>query len=112
MAAHLGSLVAAYLALGLLGPLVVLLVRGNDSAYVRRQAVESLNFQLSVLIYAIAGTVLAIVLTVASLGLALVVLVPLAIVLAVVYLVLVLVATVKAAQGEDYRYPLTLRLVS
>ena len=112
MAAHLGSLVAAYLALGLLGPLVVLSGQGQRLGVRPPAGGGVAQLPVSVLIYAIAGTVLAIVLTVASLGLALVVLVPLAIVLAVVYLVLVLVATVKAAQGEDYRYPLTLRLVS
>ena len=47
MLAHLLSFVAAYIALGFVAPLVVLLVFGPRSAYVRAQAVESLNFNLS-----------------------------------------------------------------
>ena len=50
-AAHVGSLVAAWFALGVLGPLVVLILKGNESAFVRRHAVESLNFQISLLVY-------------------------------------------------------------
>ena len=48
--------------LAFLGPLIVMLIKGNESPYVRRQAVESLNFQLSILIYAIVSVVLIIVL--------------------------------------------------
>ena len=55
-AAHWSALVAACVALAFLGPLVVLLAKGNESPWVRRNAVESLNFQLSMLIYGFAGT--------------------------------------------------------
>ena len=61
MLAHLLSFVAAYIALGFLAPLVVLLVFGPRSAYVRAQAVESLNFNLSWLLYAVVGGILLIV---------------------------------------------------
>ena len=108
MAAHLGAFVAAYVALGLLAPLLVLLVKGDSSAYVRRHAVESLNFQITVLIWVVIGVAVSIV----TLGVALVVVVPLAILVAIVYLVVVILAGVKASQGQDYRYPLTWRFVS
>jgi hypothetical protein len=111
VAAHLGSLVAVYVALGLLGPLLVLLLKGRESAFVRSHAVESLNFQISVLIYASVATVVAFVAALLTFGLALFPIVPLVLVLAVVYLVLVIVASVRASSGEYYRYPLTLRLV-
>lgn len=104
LSAHIGSLVAAWFALGLLAPLAVLLLRGGSSAFVRRHAVESLNFQISLLIYIIAGVVLVVV----TLGLGLLVVVP----LAVAALVVVILATMRASRGQDYRYPLTLRLVS
>ena len=52
-AAHWSAFVGAFVALAFVGPLLVLLLKGNESPYVRRQAVESLNFQLSMLIYAI-----------------------------------------------------------
>ena len=60
-AAHWSALVAAFLALAFLGPLLVLLAKGNDSPWVRRNAVESLNFQLSMLIYGFVGSLVAVV---------------------------------------------------
>lgn len=102
MAAHVGSLVTAWFALGLFAPLIVLLLKGGSSPYVRRHAVESLNFQLNALVYIVVFALLMFVL----IGL---VLLPL---YGIFYLIVVVVATVRASNGADYRYPLTLRLVS
>lgn len=112
LAAHIGSLLAAYVALGFLAPLVVMLVKGDSSPFVRRHAVESLNFQISLLIYSVVGFVLAFVLVIGTLGIGALVVVPLAFVLAAVVIVLIVVATMRASSGQDYRYPLTLRFVS
>ena len=101
-AAHWSALVASLLGLAFLGPLIVMLTKGNESAFVRRQAVESLNFQLSMLIYAIASAILIIVLV----GFLLL------LVVAVLWLVFTIMGAIKASNGEDYRYPLTLRMVS
>jgi uncharacterized Tic20 family protein len=101
MLAHLLSFVAAYLFLGFVAPLIVLLVFGQRSSYVRAHAVESLNFNLSWLLYAIVGVILFIfgigILILAALGLA--------------YLVLVIIASVRANNGELFRYPLTIRFI-
>lgn len=98
---HAGCFVGAAVAMAFLVPLIIMLVKGNDSPFVRRHAVESLNFQISVLIYAAVSALLALVLVgfllLAALG--------------VLYLIVVILATVKAANGEEYRYPLTIRLV-
>ena len=107
LASHVGAIVAAWFAMGFIAPLVILLVKGNDSAFVRRHAVESLNFQISLLIYIVIGFIV----TLVTLGLGAIVVVPLAIVGAVFALVVIVLATVRAANGEDYRYPLCLRLV-
>ena len=111
LVAHIGTLVSAYFALGLLVPLVIMLIK-QDSPFIRRHAVESLNFQISLLIYGIVAAVVGFLLVVLTLGIGVIVLVPVAIVLAVLVLVLIIIATVKAGNGEDYRYPLTLRFVS
>ena len=112
LVAQIGTLVAAYVALGFLAPLIVLLVKGDDSPFVRRHAVESLNFQISLLIYSLVGGVLGFLFAVLTVGLGLIVLVPLVIVLAIVVLALIIIATVRASNGEDYRYPLTIRFIS
>lgn len=101
MLAHLLSFVAAYLFLGFVAPLIVLLVFGSRSAFVRANAVESLNFNLSWLLYGIIAVILAFLL-IGFLILA---------VLGIAYLVLVIVASVKANNGEVYRYPATIRFV-
>ena len=101
MLAHLLSFVAAYLFLGFVAPLIVLLVFGPRSAFVRANAVESLNFNLSWLLYGIIAVILAIVL----IGFVIL------IVLGIAYLVLVIVASVRANNGEVYRYPATIRFV-
>jgi uncharacterized Tic20 family protein len=101
MLAHLLSFVAAYIALGFLAPLIVLLVFGQRSAYVRAQAVESLNFNLTWLLYAVVGVVL----------LFLVVGIFILIALGIAYVVLVIIASVRANNGELFRYPLTIRFV-
>ena len=62
MLAHLLSFVAAYLFLGFVAPLIVLLVFGPRSAFVRANAVESLNFNLTWLLYGIIAVILAFVL--------------------------------------------------
>jgi uncharacterized Tic20 family protein len=106
-AAHIGSLVAAWFALGVLGPIVVLLLKGDESAFVRRHAVESLNFQISLLIYIAVATVA----VVFTLGLAVVVAIPLAAIGAVLALIAIIMGTLAAHRGQDYRYPLCVRLV-
>lgn len=110
-AAHWSALVAAFIALAFLGPLLVLLVR-SDSPWVRRQAVESLNFQLSIIIYGIVGGVLALVVVFLTVGIALLLVVPLALAAAAFWLVFTIIGAVRASNGEDYRYPLTIRMVS
>ncbi len=101
-AAHWSALIAALFGLSFLGPLLVLLIKGNDSPWIRRQSVESLNFQLSILIYGIVSAVLLLVLV----GFILLPLVGL------FWLIFTIIGSVKAGNGEDYRYPLTIRMVS
>lgn len=100
--AHWSALVALLIGLPFLGPLLVLLIYGNKSAWVRRQAVESLNFQLSMIIYAIVSAILIIVLIGFFLLLA----------VGAISIIMPIVAAVKVNNGEDFRYPITIRMVS
>jgi len=100
--AHWSALVASVIALAFLGPLIVMLTKGNQSAYVRRQSVESLNFQLSILIYGIVSFILLFVLV----GF---ILLP---IVGVAWLVFTIIGAIRASHGEEYRYPLTIRMVS
>jgi len=111
-AAHWTALVAALVALAFVGPLIVFLAKGNESPYVRAQASESLNFQLSMLIYGGVGAIVAVVLTFVTLGLGLILVIPLALAFGAWWLVFTIIGSVKSANGELYRYPLTIRMVS
>ncbi len=82
-------------------PLVVYLAMRRESDYVAENAREALNFHISLLIYVICCIPLVFIL----IG------VPLMILIGLGSLVFAIIATVKAADGLCYRYPLTLRLV-
>ncbi|MFI6510209.1 DUF4870 domain-containing protein [Streptosporangium sp. NPDC050855] len=95
--AHLLGLLTSFI-----GPLVLYLAKRDGSPYVRDQAAEALNFQLTVLIAYVVCCVLAFVLV----GFVLMLL------LWIGSLIMAIVATVAASRGERYRYPMTIRFVS
>ena len=101
MLAHISSILAAIVGLSFLGPLAVLLIQGNKSQFVRRQAIEALNFQITTYIAAIVSGLLILLV----IGIVLLPLVLLA------WLILTIVAGVAANNGQDYRYPLNIRLI-
>jgi uncharacterized Tic20 family protein len=101
MIAHMGALAAAWVALGLLAPLLVLVTKGKESAFVRRHAVESLNFQINALIWiAISAILFVIVIGIFMLA-----------IFGVYYLIVVIMGSVAASRGHRFRYPLIFRFV-
>lgn len=108
MAAHLSALLGAWVALAFVGPLVVWLLKREEHPFVEEHAREALNFNLNLLLWLVVGFVVVIV----TLGLGILVVVPIAVAIAVTWLVLTVIAAVRAANGESYRYPLTIRFVS
>jgi uncharacterized Tic20 family protein len=108
--AHISALAASFIGLALLGPLVVYLIKRDESPFVRAHAVASLNFQISWLIWFVVLGIATLVLMVVLVGL---LLVPVIIVAAIAWLVLVILAAVKAGNGEQpMKYPLTIDFVS
>ena len=83
-------------------PLIVYLVKREESEWVTAHAREALNFHLSLLLYSICAIPLCFLLigflVLAGLG--------------VITLVFAIVATIKAADRGFYRYPLTIRFIS
>jgi uncharacterized Tic20 family protein len=108
-AAHLSALIGLLVGFNFVGPLVVYLIKRDDDPYVRQQAAEALNFNLSFFLYGIVAGIITFVLTLLVVGL---LLIPVLIAGAVAWLVLVIIAAMKSNRGEAYRYPLTIRLVS
>ena len=121
MLCHLSVMAAAIIPFGhIFGPLIVWLVKRDEYALVDDQGKESLNFQISLTIYTIILTVVAVV---SALGLAAgdgessVLLTLIAagaglLLIGLMALIFMIIASVKAYQGTRYRYPLTIRFIS
>jgi uncharacterized Tic20 family protein len=85
----------------LLPPLIIYLVKKDESQFIAAHAKESLNFQITVMIAVIISIVLMIVLV----GILLLWLVGIA------STILVIVATIKASENKLYRYPFSIRFI-
>jgi uncharacterized Tic20 family protein len=114
MFAHLSTLLGGLLTSGwagsvgfFIGPLVIWLTKRDTMPFVADQAKEALNFAITV---SLACLVL-VVLTVLTLGIGLLLTVPLYAIIGISALVLVIIAAIKANEGVAYRYPFTLRLI-
>src|SRR5215471_5673130 len=97
MIGHLSAL-AAFIAPflgGVLGPLIVYLVKKDQSAFGADCAKEALNFNITVAI----GYCLCALLAWVLIG------IPLLVALWIAWLVLVIIAGVRASEGVSYRYP-------
>ena len=91
---------------GAVAALVVWMLVRDKSPFASEHAREALNFNLSMFIYA----AIAVVLVIFTLGLGLIVALPMWVVLALSWIVCTLIAAFKAYDGQMYRYPLTIRL--
>ena len=103
MLCHASALVGFFVpwAGHILGPLIVWLAKRGDSPEIDQHGKESLNFQISMLIYnLIAGVLCLVLIGFVILG-----------ILHILNLVLVIVASIQASEGKLYRYPITIRLI-
>ena len=96
-AAHLGTFLVGFIA-----PLVIWLIKRDEDPFVEFHARESLNFQLSLMIYMLVSLLAVLILIgivmIAAVG--------------IFAFVVIIIAGVKAAGGEFYRYPLSIRFIS
>ena len=110
--AHAAALGAALLTswvagvAGAVAALAVWMLVRDKSEFAAAHAKEAVNFNLSMFIYA----ALSVVLVVFTLGIGLIVAVPLWIALGLAWIVCTLIAAFKAYDGQAYRYPVTIRL--
>ena len=85
---------------GFLGPLIIWILKKDTDPFVDKHGKEALNFQLTVLICQL----IALPLVMCTFGLP-----TLAII--VVDIIFCILATVAANRGEDYRYPINIRII-
>ncbi len=102
MLAHLSALAGFIIPFGtFLGPFIVWQIKKNEFPSVEAHAKAALNFQLSCLIYCLVAAVLILVVIGIFLLFA----------IGIFSLVCVIIATIKANNGEPWKYPLTLNLI-
>ncbi len=100
--AHVSALCGMLIPFGsLLGPLIIWRTRGQRTPFVGDQALEAVNFNISVAI----GFVVCLALVWLLIGILMV------FALVIYWIVMTVVATLKAGEGHTYRYPLSLRLI-
>jgi uncharacterized protein len=103
MACHL-SVFCAFLGIpfgNIIAPLVIWLVKKDQSKFIDHNGKEVLNFQISILIY----LAISLILTFVVIGIVLIIAVTIA------AIVLTIIAAVQTSKGEWYRYPMTIRLI-
>ncbi len=96
MLAHLITFVSSFI-----GPLVIYLVKKDESAYVAAHAKEVLNFHLSVLIYV----------GIAFLSLFVLIGFVLMPALGIFVFVVTIIGAIRGYEGTMYRYPLCIRFI-
>ena len=97
----------------IVGPLVVWLIKRGDSPSTDAHGKEALNFQISVTLYLIIfGAVTASLMLVLVGFLLLPLLIVAVVVVPIVDLIFVIIAAIKAGNGELYRYPFTIRMIT
>jgi uncharacterized protein len=100
--AHLSALCGMLIPFGsLLGPLIIWRTRGQRTPFIGDQALEALNFNISIAI----GFLVCLALVWLFIGILM------ACALVIYWIVMTVVATLKAGEGHTYRYPITLRLI-
>ncbi len=83
---------------GFLAPLIIYLIKKDESLFIAAHAKESLNFQITlyIVIFGLFITIIGIFLIW---------------IIAIIALVLVIVATLRANEGKLYKYPLNIRFI-
>ena len=83
------------------GPLIIWLLKKNTNTFIDQQGKESLNFQLSMTIYALFGALLFLM----KMGMFLLLLI------AGINFILVVIASIKTLNGESYTYPYKIQFI-
>ncbi|NLN88022.1 MAG: DUF4870 domain-containing protein [Syntrophomonadaceae bacterium] len=114
MGCHLAAL-TAYVGVpfgNILGPLIIWLLKKDEFPLVDEHGKQSLNFQISMIIY---GLVLGVAIIISTVT---VILIPVAVLLGMLLafiiiadFVLVVIAAIKVSNGETYQYPFTIRFI-
>ncbi len=108
MFCHLGGLAGLIMPVvgNIVAPLIIWQIKKDDAPFVDEQGKEAVNFQISLSLYGIIGSVACLITCIGA------VLIPFLIgAVYIIDLVFLLIAAVKVNNGEHYRYPLSIRFI-
>lgn len=111
MLCHLAGLLGLFfpVAGNICGPLVVWIIKKDQSPLVDRHGKEALNFQLSYALWMLIATAIGLPLCLIVIG---IVLLPAALlILYILLIVFPILAGIRANEGGWYRYPMTVRFI-
>lgn len=95
------SHLSLFIGCGVVAPLIIWILKKDDSPFINDQCKEALNFHISLYLYGILFGLM----TVILIG------VPLLFVLGIAAVILPIIAAVKSNDGIYYRYPFIIRLI-
>jgi len=88
-----------------LGPLIIYMIKKDESRYVRYHAAQSLNLIITSTIYSFGIFIFSILLAIVTRGVGIVALFPLYLIFGITTLVYLIMAAIAANRGELYRIP-------
>jgi hypothetical protein len=102
MFCHLAAFAGFFFPFGsIIGPLICWLSKRDVSTWVNENGKASLNFQLSILLYAVLTIPLCFIL----IG------IPIEILLGTLKIVCIVIASIRASKGEEFKYPLAIPFI-
>jgi hypothetical protein len=111
---HLAPLIAAVVSIWLTVALFLLWLPGllirnsaTSTEFEKRHATESMNFQLTILIF----SVVAVAFSIFTLGIGVLLVVPAAFAVSIAALIFMIMGAVAASSGREFRYPVSIRFV-
>lgn len=106
MLCHISAFSGHIIPLGhIIGPLILWLVKKEESHFIDNHGKEAVNFQITLTLYSILCVIAIMTVVGACIG------GPAVFILWILDLVCTIVAAVKASNGEPYRYPLSIRFI-
>jgi len=109
MLCHISALAGFVIPFGnIIGPVVVWVLKKDQSPFVDAHGKSAINFNISYSIYFVALAIIGFILTFILIGFLVLMLLP---VLTLAVLILVIIAAIKASKGEMYEYPFVIQFL-
>ncbi|BDS07919.1 hypothetical protein NT6N_29590 [Oceaniferula spumae] len=96
---------------GFIGILILWLVKKDQSRFIDFHGREALNFMISMFLYTMSLLALALVVGVVTMGIGIMLIIPIIMLLSIGQIVCEVMACIAANRGDWHRYPMTIRMI-